>query len=106
MAVVAGVLFDHVNQKLPQGDGLTRAISSNEVEIGLVGELLGKGNLVTPCGPRLIDDCLIGHRPVEVTVGLVFGLVAIGDVLASEPLPEPLTLHFGHVPQQTEQGQR
>jgi len=82
MAVVAGVLLDHVNQKLPQGDGLTRTISSNQADIGLGGGPIGPGNLVTPRGPRLIDDCLIGHRPVEVTVGLVVGLVAVGDGLA------------------------
>lgn len=105
MAVMAGVLLDHVNQELPQRDGLTRAVSSNEAEVSLASELLGKGNLVTPCGPRIIDDRLIGHGTIEVTVRLGVGLVAIGDVLAGEPLPEPLTLHFGQVPHQTEQRQ-
>jgi hypothetical protein len=106
MTVVAGVLLDHVNQELPQRDGLTRAVSSNEAEVGLVGELVGKGNLIAPCGPRVIDNRLIGHCTVEITVRLGVGLVAIRDVLASEPLPEPLTLHFGQVPHQTEQRQR
>ena len=103
MAVMAGVLLDHVHQELPQRDRLTRAVSSNEAEVGLAGELFGKGNLLTPCGPRLIDDPLIGHGTVEVTVRLGVGLVAIGDVLAREPLPEPLTLHFCHMSHETEQ---
>ena len=103
MAVVAGVLLDHVNQKLPQGDGLTRAISSNEAEIGLVGELLGKGNLVTPCGPRLIDNGLIGHGTVEVTIWLGLGLIAIRYVLPREPLPEPLAFDLGQMSHEAEQ---
>ena len=103
MAVVAGVLLDHVNQQLPKRDGLTRTVLSDEAEVGVAGELLGEGHLVTPCGPRLVDDRLISHGTVKVTIGLDVRLVAIRHVLASEPLPEPLTLDLGHVPHETEQ---
>ena len=97
MAVVAGVLLDHVNQELPQRDWFARAVPSNEAEVGLASELLGKGNLVTPCGPRLIDNGLIGHGTVEIAIGLGLGLVAIRYVLSREPLPEPLTFHLGQM---------
>jgi len=97
MAVVTGVLLDHVNQELPQGDWFARAVLSNEAEVGFASELLGKGNLVTPCAPRLIDNSLIGHGTVEVTIWLGLGLVAIGDLLAREPLPEPLTFYLGQM---------
>jgi hypothetical protein len=46
---------------------------------------------------------LIGHGTVEVAVGLSVGLVTSGDVLAREPLSEPLPLDIGQVPQQTKQ---
>ena len=48
MAVVAGVLLDHVDQKLPQRNGFARAVSSNEAEVRLTRELLGEGNFITP----------------------------------------------------------
>ena len=40
MAVVAGVLLNHVNQKLPQRDGIARAVLTNKVEVGLTSEPL------------------------------------------------------------------
>jgi len=106
MAVVAGVLLDHVDQELPQRDRLPRAVAPDEAEVGVTGELLREGDLVTPCSPGFVDDRLIGHGTVEVAVGLRVGLVASGYVLASEPLPEPLALDIGHMSHQTQQRKR
>jgi Protein of unknown function (DUF2568) len=103
MAVVAGVLLDHVNEQLPKRDWFARAVASDEAEVGLTSELLGKGNLVTPCGPRLIDNSLIGHGTVEVTIWLGLGLIAIRYVLPREPLPEPLTFDLGQMSHEAEQ---
>ena len=103
MAVVAGVLLDHVDQELPQRDRLPGAVTPDEAEIGVTSELLGEGDLVVPCSPGILNNRLIGHGAVEVTIGLDVGLVASGYVLAREPLPEPLPLDIGHVAHQTQQ---
>jgi hypothetical protein len=106
VAVMSGVLLDHVNQQLPQGDGIARAVSSYEAEVGLSCELLGERDLVTPCVPCIIDHRLISHGTVEVTVGLRLGLIASRCVLAGEPLPKPLAFNVRQVPYQTEQRHR
>jgi hypothetical protein len=103
MTVVAGVLLDHVDQKLPQRDRFAGAISANKAEICVTGELLGEADLVSPRGPRLIDHCLISHGTVEVAIGLSLRLVAIGYVKTREPLPEPLALDLGQVSHEAEQ---
>ena len=106
MAIVAGVLLDHVDQKLTQRDRLTRSITTNEVQISVPDELFGKGDFVLPCGPRFVHDCLIPNRTIEVAIRLSFGLISIWYTLAREPLPEPLAFHLGQVPNQTEQRHR
>ena len=106
MAVVAGVLLDHVNQELPQRDRLPGAVPPDEAEVGVTGELLGEGDLVVPCSPGFVDNRLIGHGTVEVSVGFGVGLVASGYVLAGETLPEPLALDIGHMSHQTQQRKR
>ena len=84
-----------------QRDRLPGTVPPDEAEIGVTSELLGEGDLVVPCSPGILDNRLIGHGAVEVTIGLDVGLVASGYVLAREPLPEPLPLDIGHVAHQT-----
>ena len=103
MAVVAGVLLDHVDQKLPQRHRLTRSITTDEVQVSVTDELFGKGDLVLPCGPGFVHDCLIPNRTIEVAIRLSFGLIPIWYALAREPLPEPLALYLGQVSYQTEE---
>ena len=106
MAVVAGILLDHVDQELPQRHRLAGAVAPDEAELGVTDELLGEGHFVVPCSPGVVDDRLIGHGAVEVAVGLGVGLVASGYALVREPLPEPLALDIGHMAHQTEQRKR
>jgi hypothetical protein len=106
VTVVAGVLLDHVDQQLPEGDWLVCSVTSDEAQVCLTGELLGEGDLVTPGVPGCIDNGLIGRGTVEVAVGLGFGLETRGHVLTSEPLPEPLALDISQVSQQTQERHR
>jgi hypothetical protein len=85
---------------------LTRSITTDEVQVSVPGELFGKGDLVVPCGPGFVHDCLIPNGTIEVAVRLSVGLIPIGYALAGEPLPEPLTFDFGQVPNQTKQRNR
>jgi hypothetical protein len=85
---------------------LIRSITTDEVQVSVPGELFGKGDLVVSCGPGFVHDCLVPNGTIEIAVRLRFGLIPIGYALAREPLPEPLTLNFGQVPNQTKQRHR
>jgi hypothetical protein len=106
MAVVAGVLLDHVNEQFAQRDWFARTVAPDELEVGIAGELLGEGDLVVPCTPGVLDHCLIAHRTVEVAVWLCLGLIPSGYVLAAETLPEPLAFDIGQVAHQTKERHR
>ena len=70
MAVVAGILLDHVNEQFAQRDRFARTVAPDELEVGIAGELLGEGDFVVPCTPGVLHRCLIAHRTVEVAVWL------------------------------------
>ncbi len=106
MTVVPGVLLDHVDQQLTQGDRVPLPILSDEAEVGVSYEPLGEVNLLMPGRPCFIHDLLIGHCSVEVTVGLGIGLVTPGYGEAGEPPTEPPTLDLGHVSDQAKQRHR
>ena len=101
--VMAGVLLDHVQEQLAQRDRITFGVAANEAQVVIVRELLGEGNLLAPCRPRLRDHGRVGDRPVEVGVGVGVGLVALWYVMPGEPAAEPGAFHLGHVPDQAEQ---
>ena len=103
VTVVARVLLDHVNQELSQGDWLAGAVVSDEAKVGVAHELLGEGDLLTPCRPRFLHNRQLGHGTVEITVRLGLGLVALRHVPAGEPPTEPPAFNLGHMPHQTKQ---
>jgi len=70
VAVVAGILLDHVDQEFAQGDRPPGPVMSDEAEIGVVHELLGEGDLLAPCSPCFRHDRGIGHGTVGLGVGL------------------------------------
>jgi hypothetical protein len=51
--VVAGVLLDHVDEKLPQRDRLTLGVVADEIEVVVAREQLGECDLLPPRRPRL-----------------------------------------------------
>jgi hypothetical protein len=103
VAVVTGVLLDHVGEQLAQRDRVALAILADEAEIMVAGELLGEGDFLAPRCPRFFDHGRVGDGTVEVGIGVGLGLVAIGHVLPSEPDAEPVAFHLGHVPDQAKQ---
>jgi hypothetical protein len=105
VAVVPGVLLDHVHDELAQRDRIAAAVVADEVEVVVVDELVGEGDLLAPGRPRLLDDLVVGDGAVEVAVRVVGVLVTLALVLAGEPGAEPGALHLGHVPDQAEQGE-
>jgi hypothetical protein len=56
MAVVAGILLDHVDQEFPQRYWFAGAVAPHEAEVGVTDELLGEGHFVVPCSPGFVDD--------------------------------------------------
>ena len=105
VAVVAGVLLDHVHQELTQRHRLALGVLADEVEVVVGDELIGEGYFRAPGRPGLVDGRLVGDGAVEVAVRVVRRLVAVALRPLGEADPEPLALDLGHVPDQAEQGQ-
>ncbi len=101
MAVVAGVLLDHVDHDPAQRHRLTAALSG-DVERGRRGHgLAGVLALGPPARERLGD---VGRVDVvEVAVRVVLRAVQGRRVLAAQRAPEPAALHLRLVPDQAQE---
>jgi glycerophosphoryl diester phosphodiesterase len=106
VAVVAGVLLDHVDEELPEGDWLARTVLAHEVEVVVADELIRERDLLTPGLPGLLNDRLVRHGAVEVTVWILRALIELALVTVGEAGSEPHVLDLGHVADQSEQGHR
>jgi len=78
-----------VDQELTEGQRGTCPVHADEAQVGVPGEPFGERDLITPGRPRLVNDGLVGQSAIEVTIGLVVGLVELRYVLTSEPTAEP-----------------
>lgn len=102
VAVVPGVFLDHVHQHLAQHV----APFADDVEVGRLRHVsLRECDLGAPCVPRLCDNLGVGHRAVEVPVGVGVGSEVPRYVLPGHPQPEPRLFHVGHVAHQPQQRQ-
>jgi len=82
VAVVPGVLLDHVDQELTQGDRCTGAVLSDEAEVGVEREPFGKTDLIPPGATSPVVDASRRWACVARTCGGSHHLVSATGVPA------------------------
>ena len=102
MAVVAGVLLDHVDENPSEGHGVPCPLGPL-IEGASGGELPGMVPLTAKGGEAGVGIHV--SRQVKVTIRIGIRVVERRRVLARQGAAKPAALDLGHVPDESEQGE-